>query len=41
MSNEMAGDASYASNKKKKKKEIGKLRTDIRSTEKSLCHFRY
>lgn len=36
----MAGDASYASNKKKKK-EIGKLRTDIRSTEKSLCHFRY
>lgn len=38
MSNEMAGDASYAS---KKKKEIGKLRTDIRSTEKSLCHFRY
>ena len=39
MSNEMAGDASYASNKKKK--EIGKLRTDIRSTEKSLCHFRY
>lgn len=39
MSNKLAGDVSYAS--KKKKKEIGKLRTDIRSTEKSLCHFRY
>lgn len=40
MSNKLAGDVSYAS-KKKKKGEIGKLRTDIRSTEKSLCHFRY